>query len=231
MTIRSPTTQKDDKPKKAQTREEMSTAANDLLRKYVRRPKWILPLGERCTGERGLRPPVLLLRGSIHEGSTRPVKRETPDFELPEGWSNRTLAGLRSKLLNWFDKHQRELPWRVTNSDGTRDAYHVWLSEVMLQQTTVAAVVPYFERFIAALPGVRALASADEQQVLKLWEGLGYYRRARHLHAAAKLLVEKHGGELPDNPDVGSVAGRRAVHSRRGVVSGVRPVLADCRSE
>jgi A/G-specific adenine glycosylase len=72
----------------------------------------------------------------------------------------------------------------------------------MLQQTTVAAVVPYFERFIAALPDVRALASADEQQVLKLWEGLGYYRRARHLHAAAKALVKEHSGELPDDPAV-----------------------------
>ncbi|MFM8271587.1 MAG: A/G-specific adenine glycosylase, partial [Gemmata sp.] len=73
---------------------------------------------------------------------------------------------------------------------------------VMLQQTTVAAVVPYFERFVAALPDVRALASADEQRVLKLWEGLGYYRRARHLHAAAKQLAERHGGELPDDPVV-----------------------------
>jgi A/G-specific adenine glycosylase len=72
----------------------------------------------------------------------------------------------------------------------------------MLQQTTVAAVVPYFERFVAALPNVRALAGADEQQVLKLWEGLGYYRRARHLYAAAQVLVRSHGGELPDDPAV-----------------------------
>jgi A/G-specific adenine glycosylase len=71
----------------------------------------------------------------------------------------------------------------------------------MLQQTTVAAVVPYFARFMAMLPELRALAEADEQLVLKLWEGLGYYRRARHLHAAAKQLVAKHGGELPDDPD------------------------------
>jgi A/G-specific adenine glycosylase len=72
----------------------------------------------------------------------------------------------------------------------------------MLQQTTVAAVVPYFRRFVAALPGVTALAAADEQQVLKLWEGLGYYRRARHLHAAARRLVADHGGRLPDDPAV-----------------------------
>ena len=122
-------------------------------------------------------------------------------FSLPAGWSGRALAGLRAKLLNWFDKHHRDLPWRHA-TDGARDPYRVWVSEVMLQQTTVAAVVPYFNRFVAALPDVRALAAADEQQVLKLWEGLGYYRRARHLHAAAKALVAAHGGELPDSPDV-----------------------------
>ena len=134
------------------------------------------------------------------------LKRETLELgtsgELPDG---RTLAGIRTKLLNWFDKHKRDLPWRHS-ADGSagaqRDAYRVWVSEVMLQQTTVAAVVPYFERFVAALPDVRALAAADEQRVLKLWEGLGYYRRARHLHAAAKVLVAEHGGELPDDPEV-----------------------------
>lgn len=123
------------------------------------------------------------------------------NFSLPPGWTGRTLAGVRTKLLNWFDEHHRDLPWR-TATDGRRDAYRVWVSEVMLQQTTVAAVVPYFERFVAALPDVRALAAADEQRVLKLWEGLGYYRRARHLHAAAKALVADHGDELPDDPEV-----------------------------
>ena len=126
-------------------------------------------------------------------------------FSLPPGWSGRTLTGLRTKLLNWFDKHQRDLPWRRA-ADGTaggpRDPYRVWVSEVMLQQTTVTAVVPYFERFVAALPDVLALAAADEQQVLKLWEGLGYYRRARHLHAAAKALAESHADQLPDDPAV-----------------------------
>ena len=118
-------------------------------------------------------------------------------FSLPEGWSGRTLAGLRAKLLNWFDKHKRDLPWRKN-----RDAYHIWVSEVMLQQTTVAAVVSHFERFMTALPTVEALAAADEQRVLKRWEGLGYYRRARYLHAAAKVLVKDHGGQLPDDPQV-----------------------------
>lgn len=133
------------------------------------------------------------------------MKRQTPNTEHPTLPKGRTLAGIRTKLLNWFDKHQRDLPWRRTadgSPDGPRDAYHVWVSEVMLQQTTVAAVVPYFERFIAALPDVAALAAADEQQVLKLWEGLGYYRRARHLYAAAKALVRSHKGELPDDPAV-----------------------------
>src|SRR5205085_522576 len=124
---------------------------------------------------------------------------------LPDGWSGPALAGVRTKLLNWFDEHHRDLPWR-RGADGStaspRDAYRVWVSEVMLQQTTVVAVVPYFERFVAALPDVRALASADEQRVLKLWEGLGYYRRARHLHAAAKALVANHGDTLPDDPEV-----------------------------
>src|SRR5690606_3218525 len=74
---------------------------------------------------------------------------------------------------------------------------HVWLSEVMLQQTQVATVIPYFERFLAALPTIAALANADEEQVLRLWEGLGYYRRARQLHRAAKVIVAEHGGVFP----------------------------------
>jgi A/G-specific adenine glycosylase len=125
---------------------------------------------------------------------------------LPPGWSARALAGLRAKLLDWFDRHRRDLPWRArpagAPAGSARDPYRIWVSEVMLQQTTVAAAVPYFERFVAALPDVRALAAADEQRVLKLWEGLGYYRRARHLYAAARVLVRSHGGALPDDPAV-----------------------------
>ncbi len=92
----------------------------------------------------------------------------------------------------WYAKHARDLPWR-----RSRDPYRVWVSEVMLQQTTVAAVKPYFERFLAAFPSVETLAGADEQQVLRLWEGLGYYRRARGLHAAANQIVGELGGEFP----------------------------------
>src|SRR5580700_116237 len=82
----------------------------------------------------------------------------------------------RRRLLAWFRRNARDLPWR-----RNRDPYRVWVSEIMLQQTTVAAVVPYFERFMAALPDIAALAAAREEIVLRLWEGLGYYRRARQL--------------------------------------------------
>jgi A/G-specific adenine glycosylase len=101
-------------------------------------------------------------------------------------------AAFRRRLLAWYAQHARDLPWRRFH-----DPYRVWLSEVMLQQTTVAAVKPYFERFLAAFPTVDALAAASEQQVLRLWEGLGYYRRARGLHAAAKQIVHELAGEFP----------------------------------
>src|SRR5438309_1316198 len=101
------------------------------------------------------------------------------------------------KLLAWFDRHARQLPWR-----RDRDPYRVWVSEVMLQQTTVAAVAPRFDQFLERFPDVRALAAADEQDVLKVWEGMGYYGRARNLHRAARTLVEEHGGGLPDDPAV-----------------------------
>jgi len=103
---------------------------------------------------------------------------------------------LARPLLSWFDAHQRSLPWR-----HSRDPYRIWVSEVMLQQTTVAAVVPYFNRFMARFPTVSDLAAADESEVLKHWQGLGYYRRARHLHAAAKKVVAERGGVFPDDPE------------------------------
>src|SRR5437764_2065044 len=106
------------------------------------------------------------------------------------------MSRLTRRLLAWFDRHRRDLPWR-----RDRDPYHVWVSEVMLQQTTVAAVVPYFERFLAAFPTVADLAAAGEQDVLRLWEGLGYYRRARDLHASARRVVAEHGGALPEGPE------------------------------
>ncbi len=107
-------------------------------------------------------------------------------------------ASLSSRLLRWFDRHGRkDLPWQHETAPGQRDAYRVWLSEVMLQQTQVATVVGYFDRFVAALPTLRDLAAADEDTVLALWSGLGYYRRARFLHRAAQICVEQYGSELP----------------------------------
>src|SRR4051812_33812922 len=99
---------------------------------------------------------------------------------------------LRRRLLRWFCKNAPGLPWRKT-----RDPYRIWVSEIMLQQTQVVTVIPYFERFVAAFPDVAALAAAPEERVLRLWEGLGYYRRARQMHAAAKVIVEKFGGVFP----------------------------------
>jgi len=99
-------------------------------------------------------------------------------------------------LLAWYDRHRRDLPWRAP--PGARpDPYRVWLSEIMLQQTGVKAVAPYFARFAARWPNVRTLAAAPLDDVLRLWAGLGYYARARNLHACAKAVVERHGGLFP----------------------------------
>src|SRR5947208_11956281 len=98
-------------------------------------------------------------------------------------------------LLSWFDKNHRDLPWR-----RNRDPYAIWVSEVMLQQTQVATVIPYCERFLHSFPTVAALAAADEHDVLRHWEGLGYYRRARQLHQAARQIVADHHGRIPADP-------------------------------
>ncbi len=107
---------------------------------------------------------------------------------------------LRRRLLEWYRRSRRDLPWRPT-PDRPANPYHVLVSEAMLQQTQVATVLPYFERFITAFPTVADLAAADEQRVLKLWQGLGYYRRARNLHAAAKMIVETFDGAVPATVD------------------------------
>lgn len=105
------------------------------------------------------------------------------------------LARLRRALPRWFAQHQRELPWR-----RNRDPYPIWVSEVMLQQTQVATVIPYFERFLRAFPTLADLAGADEREVLRLWEGLGYYRRARDLHRSARRVMDEFGGAFPRDP-------------------------------
>lgn len=105
-------------------------------------------------------------------------------------------ARFRRSLLAWFRRSARELPWR-----RTRDPYKVWLSEVLLQQTRVQTALPYYQRFVEAFPTVHALAEAKEERVLKLWEGLGYYSRARNLHRAAKTIVRDLGGDFPTTAD------------------------------
>jgi A/G-specific adenine glycosylase len=104
-------------------------------------------------------------------------------------------------LLQWYDRHRRVLPWRARAGE-TADPYRVWLSEIMLQQTTVKAVAPYYARFLERFPSVGDLALAPLEDVLKLWAGLGYYARARNLHACAKAVAEHHAGEFPDTEDM-----------------------------
>ena len=103
-------------------------------------------------------------------------------------------------LLAWYDRHRRALPWRA-NAGERPDPYRVWASEIMLQQTTVTAVKPYYERFMARFPTVKALAEAPSEEVMQAWAGLGYYSRARNLHACAKAVVENHRGRFPDTEE------------------------------
>jgi A/G-specific adenine glycosylase len=102
-------------------------------------------------------------------------------------------------LLAWYDRHRRTLPWRAPTGERP-DPYRVWLSEIMLQQTTVTTVAPYFDRFVARFPDIRALAAAPLDDILHLWQGLGYYARARNLHACARAVVARHSGRFPDDP-------------------------------
>ncbi|MDE6674924.1 MAG: A/G-specific adenine glycosylase [Acetatifactor sp.] len=112
---------------------------------------------------------------------------------IKENLRKAELSAIAEPLLKWYDTHRRILPWR---EDPT--PYHVWVSEIMLQQTRVEAVKPYYERFMGELPDIESLAGASQERLLKLWEGLGYYSRARNLQTAARQVVEEYGGELPD---------------------------------
>jgi len=135
-------------------------------------------------------------------------------------------------LFAWYGRVGRDLPWR-----HTRDPYRIWLSEIMLQQTTVTAVIPYYQRFLARFPDIGVLAAASAEEVVEAWAGLGYYSRARNLHAAARQVMEKHGGNFPASqeelsalPGIGrSTAGaiRAIAHQERGVIldGNVRRVL------
>ena len=106
------------------------------------------------------------------------------------------LPRFQKKLLAWFAKFQRDLPWR-----RTKDPYRIWLSEIMLQQTRVAAAIPYYERFLEHFPGIAALADAPAEEVLRHWAGLGYYSRVRNLQKAARQIVAEHSGEFPTTPE------------------------------
>ena len=133
---------------------------------------------------------------------------------------------LRRRLLAWYAEHKRDLPWR-----RSRDPYRVWLSEIMLQQTQVATVKDYFDRFTRTFPNVESLAVADESEVFRLWEGLGYYRRARQLHAAAKKVVAEFGGTFPNEAEELQQLpgiGRYTAGAIASIAFGRRQIRSDC---
>jgi A/G-specific adenine glycosylase len=136
------------------------------------------------------------------------------------------IASFSSRVVRWQRRHGRsDLPWQ-----GTRDAYRIWLSEVMLQQTQVATVIPYYERFLARFPTVAGLAAASEDEVLALWSGLGYYARARNLHRAAREVVERHGGAFPATFDALAAlpgVGRSTAAAIAAFASGERRAILD----
>ena len=109
-------------------------------------------------------------------------------------WEEEKIASFREKLLVWYDAHKRDLPWR-----RTQDPYKIWISEIMLQQTRVDTVIPYYERFLDWFPTVADLAQAPEEKLLKAWEGLGYYSRVRNMQKAAQQIMENHGGVFPSS--------------------------------
>ena len=108
------------------------------------------------------------------------------------------FLSLAQHLIAWHAAQQRDLPWRAAPA-GQRDAYAVWVSEIMAQQTRIVTVVDYFTRWMARFPSLASLARADQQEVLKLWEGLGYYSRARNLHRASQVVMAEYGGKIPSS--------------------------------
>ena len=107
-------------------------------------------------------------------------------------WSVEKIASFQEKLLAWYDKEKRDLPWRHSNNP-----YHIWVSEIMLQQTRVDTVIPYYHRFLETFPTIESLSNAQEEELLKVWEGLGYYSRVRNMQKAAIQIMEEFGGEFP----------------------------------
>ncbi len=118
------------------------------------------------------------------------------DEPTKPAFDDEAIESIRHHLLDWYDRHRRDLPWRDID-----DPYATWVSEIMLQQTQVSTVVDYYERWLERFPTLESVAEADREEVLDLWEGLGYYRRARYLHRSAQQLVEEGDGTLPDTAD------------------------------
>lgn len=138
----------------------------------------------------------MTLNSELHD--VRPASRRRKPKTQAQGCklarrARQKVEKLTGEILDWFSRNARDLPWR-----RTRDPYAIWISEVMLQQTQVTTVIPYWERWMRELPDIAALAQAKLQDVLKLWEGLGYYSRARNLRNAARTILKQHGGRFPD---------------------------------
>ncbi|WP_346295723.1 A/G-specific adenine glycosylase [Rhodopseudomonas sp. P1] len=129
-----------------------------------------------------------------------PRRKQSPVITAEHDPADASLRARPAALLAWYDRHRRSLPWRALPG-ATSDPYAVWLSEIMLQQTTVRAVGPYFDKFMARWPTVTALGEASLDDVLKMWAGLGYYSRARNLHACAVAVTRQHGGRFPDTEE------------------------------
>lgn len=128
--------------------------------------------------------------GGMKSGQEQSRRQAAIEVTTPD-WSVETIAALQRALLHWYAQHGRQLPWRTT-----RDPYAIWVSEIMLQQTQVKTVLPYYQRWLDRFPTVADLAAADQQEVLKVWQGLGYYARARNLHRAAQQVMQQ-GGRFP----------------------------------
>ena len=175
---------------------------------------------------------VMLIGRLVHgrQGGGRPLvggpaRRQAGRRERRVSARDRRLAGA---IERWFSASARELPWRETGPDGRRDAYRALVSEFMLQQTQVSRVVDRFAGFVERFPTAGALAGAPEEEVLGLWSGLGYYRRARNLHACARAIVDRYGGETPaDAAELRTLPGGRALHGRGDLEHGVRSSRAD----
>lgn len=158
-----------------------------------------------------------------------PAKRPGPTQRARRIAADR-VQRMAASLEAWFKAQQRDLPWRRRTRSAAQQAYRCLVAEYMLHQTQVKRVLEYFDRFMARFPDVRSLAAAPEQEVLALWQGLGYYRRARHLHAAAKSIVRDHGGRVPS--DVGDLlaltgVGRYTAGAIASIAFGVKAPIVD----